>query len=166
MPFGKHLHSIFHSSKHEESLLNDQKPGSQGSMGNDIPGTNLVELILPLTGGGTETLIVPNDHVPRDQRCPSPEHWHFSAGTRKASAAAADTGDTPKGASDVEKAEFILLSRQTAGMTPDEVKEFLEKRGVVDGFDVMKRKERHTVKPKGESAGSYYVVTAADSGAF
>lgn len=166
MPFGKGLHSIFHRSKDEETkntaLLKEQKPVSEGSMGNDIPGTNLTELTLPLTNGGYETLIIPNDHHPRDPECPDSEHWHFRHGSRKASVAASDTGDEPKGASDVEKAQFIMLTGQTAGMNAAEVKEFLEKRGVVDGFSVMKRQQK--VTPKGQGGG-YYVLAGADSGA-
>lgn len=160
--FGKNLHTIFHHTKDEnpkDSLPKEQNPASQGSMGNDVPGTNLVELSLPLTNGGYETLLIPNDHHPRGPQCPDPEHWHFRHGSRKASVAAADTGDTPKGASDVEKAEFILLTKQTQGMSAEEVKEFLEKRGVVDGFNVMKRQQ------KGQQGAGYYQVVGADSGA-
>lgn len=74
--FGKSLHSIFHRSKHEDpkdARLIEKDTASRGSMGNDIPGTNLTELTLPLTNGGYETLIIPNDHHPRDPQCPESE---------------------------------------------------------------------------------------------
>lgn len=45
-------------------------------------------------------------------------------------------------------------------MSAEQVKEFLEKRGVVDGFSVMRRQQQ-----KGEEGGGYYQLVGPDAGA-
>ena len=71
--------------------------------------------------------------MPNDPQLRDPNNadgtWNFHRKYRKASAAASDTGDEPKGASDVEKAEFELLMRETQRMRPEELKAYLQKEG-------------------------------------
>lgn len=117
-------------------------------------------ITLPLTGGGTETLVVPNDQVPRDPNNNDPESWKFHLGARKASVAASDTGDKAAGASDVEKAQYKSLMEQTKGMTAEQVHDFLKKRGTVDGGKVMRRWE------EGKTGEGYMQVVGADRGTF
>jgi hypothetical protein len=114
-------------------------------------------LTLPLTGGGTETLVIPND-VPSRLDGDS-ETWKYKHGARKASIAAADTGDKTVHASDVERAQYKLLMEQTKGMNAEQLREFLKKRGSVDGGKVMRRWE------EGKGGEGYMMVAGPDSGA-
>jgi hypothetical protein len=117
-------------------------------------------LTLPLTGGGTETLIVPNDQVPADPANSDPSHWNFHLNARHASVAASDTGENVTAASDVEKARYAKLMQETKGMNAEQVKEFLKGKGVVDGAKVMRRWE------EGKGGEGYMQVVGADRGTF
>ena len=122
--------------------------------------SEMTTITLPLTGGGTETLVIPNDARPADPQNADPEGWKFHLKHRNASAAASDTGDRPGFASDVEKAQFLSLMEQTKGMNEEQIKAFLKTRGSVDGGKVMRNFK------EGKSGGGYMQVVGGDRGAF
>lgn len=87
-----------------------------------------------------------------------PGQWKYQHGARKASVAASDTGEKTVHASDVEKAQYLSLMQQTKGMTAEQIKEFLQKRGTIDGWKLMHRWE------EGKTGEGYAQVVGADSG--
>ena len=149
---GSRKHSILHPFHHEKHTTKSDEALVYPTTGND--NDDKVELILPLTGAGEEHLFVANDHPAQDPSN-ADGSWDFHPKYRKTSVAAADTGDEAKGGSDVEKAEFAMLMRETQGMSPEEVKAHLKKRGAVDGGKI--------IFPKGQGAQQ---MTGADGGAF
>jgi hypothetical protein len=121
----------------------------------ETPQPSTKTITLPLTG--TETLIIPNDtpsRLPGDSST-----WKYQRGARKASVAAADTGENAVAVSDVEKAQYVNLLQQTKGMNAEQIREFLAKRGSVDGGKVMRRWE------EGKTGEGYMQVAGPDSGA-
>ena len=150
---------------HHPTTTTNPDPKTQSTTGlfptSTPPPPSTRTLTLPLTGGDTETLLIPNDQIPADpDPTRTPLHWNFHLKARHASVAASDTGENVTAASNVEKARFAKLMQETKGMNAEQVKEFLKGKGVVDGAKVMRRWE------EGKGGEGYMQVVGADRGTF
>ena len=148
-------HSHSHLNTETHAAPDHETTSTTGLIETPQPSTKTITL--PLTGGGTETLIIPNDtpsRLPGDSLT-----WKYQHGARKASVAAADTGENAVAASDVEKAQYVSLLQQTKGMNAEQIREFLAKRGSIDGGKLMRRWE------EGKTGEGYMQVAGPDSGA-